>query len=101
MNPSISRLDKQREKKIKKQLVEQQFEPVQVRFASVASWVKLPNTNFLMLFWQGTSGSNPLLDGEFSDSESKGRKRTFSVRNAVFVFVSKAYNKMAFFCTEW
>ena len=31
LNPTISRLDKQREKKIKKQLVEQQFEPVQVR----------------------------------------------------------------------
>ncbi|KAK4018610.1 Nucleolar protein 10 [Daphnia magna] len=55
LNPAVSRLDKIREKRIKKALVEDQFEPV-----------------------KGTSLENPLMDDEFSDSERKGRKRTIS-----------------------
>jgi len=55
LNPLVSRLDQQREKQLKKRLVEKQFEPVD-------------DPNAL---------SNPLLDGEFSDGETNGRKRTF------------------------
>ncbi|XP_046445642.1 nucleolar protein 10-like [Daphnia pulex] len=55
LNPAVSRLDKIREKRIKKALIEDQFEPV-----------------------EGTSTENPLNDDEFSDSERKGRKRTIS-----------------------
>nr|CAH0099809.1 unnamed protein product [Daphnia galeata] len=55
LNPAVSRLDKIREKRIKKALIEDQFEPV-----------------------EGTSAENPLNDDEFSDSERKGRKRTIS-----------------------
>ncbi|XP_057375399.1 nucleolar protein 10-like isoform X1 [Daphnia carinata] len=59
LNPAVSRLDKIREKRIKKALVEDQFEPV-----------------------EGASVQNPLLDDEFSDSERKGRKRTISQSDA-------------------
>lgn len=75
LNPAVSRLDKLREKRIKKALIKDQFEPVEVKWT-----IKIWSLRLLMyVFTQGTSNTNPVLDGEFSDSEKKGRKRTISV----------------------
>jgi len=55
LKPLVSKLDQNREKQLKKRLVEKQFEPID----------------------DSAGPTNPLLDGEFSDGETSGRKRSY------------------------